>query len=173
MSDGVASTDTDGHGDLTLLGRSIRSPVFAMLRAAAEDEEGPKLETVPAARGLIEVSATIETLVSWCPVTHQIDYYRPVKITYAPRDKLIESKSLKLYGEWFLTEAMFAEALAVRIAEDIQRVTDAEWVQVEVYQAVRGGIALAGKARLPVNSPALADKPAHEEEPRTAPVDRR
>jgi 7-cyano-7-deazaguanine reductase len=151
----------DGHGDLTLLGRSIPSEVFDLLQAAARGREGPKLETVPAPPGLVEASAMIECLVSWCPVTHQIDYYLPptpgrggVEIRYAPRGKLVESKSLKLYGEWFLTKAMFAEVLAVEIAQDIHGVTDAHWVRVKVYQAVRGGVRLAGEARLPVETPA-------------------
>jgi 7-cyano-7-deazaguanine reductase len=152
MSD--AATRGDGHGDLTLLGRSIPSKVFDLLQVAAEGHEGPELETVPARPGLVEASATIEVLVSWCPVTHQIDYYLPVEITYAPRERLVESKSLKLYGEWFLTRAMFAEALAVEIAEDVHKATDAHWVRVKVYQAVRGGIRLAGEARLPVEAAA-------------------
>jgi 7-cyano-7-deazaguanine reductase len=175
MSDGVASTDADGHGDLTLLGRSIRSPVFAMLRAAAEGQEGPTLETVPAPPGLVEASAMIECLVSWCPVTHQIDYYLPpapgrggVEIRYAPQGKLVESKSLKLYGEWFLTKAMFAEALAVEIAQDIYRVTDAHWVRVQVYQATRGGIRLGGEALLPVSISTAPARAGNDEEPSKA-----
>jgi 7-cyano-7-deazaguanine reductase len=150
-------TDTtapgDGHGGLTLLGRSIPSEVFDLLHTAAHGREGPRLETVKAEPGLVRASATIEVLVSWCPVTHQIDYYLPVEISYAPRDKLVESKSLKLYGEWYLTRAIFAEALAVEIATDVQEATDAHWVQVKVYQAIRGGIRLAGEARLPVEAP--------------------
>jgi 7-cyano-7-deazaguanine reductase len=149
-----ATAPGDGHGDLTLLGRSIPSKVFDLLQAAAEGQEGPRLETVPARPGLEVVSMTIDVLVSWCPVTHQIDYYLPVEISYAPRDRLVESKSLKLYGEWFLTKAMFAEVLAVEIAQDIHGVTDAHWVRVKVYQAVRGGVRLAGEARLPVETPA-------------------
>lgn len=161
-------SEAAGRGDLTLLGRSIPSKVFDLLQVAAEGHEGPELETVRARPGLVEASATIEVLVSWCPVTHQIDYYLPVEITYAPRELLVESKSLKLYGEWFLTRAMFAEALAVEIAQDIHRATDAYWVRVKVYQAVRGGIRLAGEARLPVETPAgdedsaaaMAERPA-------------
>jgi len=159
MSD--ATAPGDGRGDLTLLGRSIPSEVFDLLQAAAQGREGPKLETVKAQPGLVEASAMIECLVSWCPVTHQIDYYLPpapgrggVEIRYAPRGKLVESKSLKLYGEWYLTRAIFAEALAVEIAKDIQAATDAHWVRVKAYQAIRGGIRLAGEARLPVEAPA-------------------
>lgn len=148
MSDGAAP----GAG-LTLLGRSTPSPVFELLQAAVEGHQGPKLETVRAEPGLVEAEATIECLVSWCPVTHQIDYYLPVVIRYAPRDRLVESKSLKLYGEWYLTRAIFAEALAVQIATDIHQVTGAHWVQVEAYQATRGGIRLVGRAKVPVQPP--------------------
>jgi NADPH-dependent 7-cyano-7-deazaguanine reductase QueF len=150
MTDGAAP----GAG-LTLLGRSTPSLVFELLQAAVAGHQGPTLETVSAEPGLVEVEATIDVLVSWCPVTHQIDYYLPVVIRYAPRDRLVESKSLKLYGEWFLTQASFAEALAVRIAKDILEATNAHWVRVEAYQATRGGIRLAGRAQLPVQpSPA-------------------
>jgi 7-cyano-7-deazaguanine reductase len=156
MSDGAAP----GAG-LTLLGRSTPSLVFELLHAAVEGHEGPKLETVGAEPGLVEAEAVIECLVSWCPVTYQIDYYQPITIRYAPQGKLVESKSLKLYGEWFLTRAIFAESLALEIAKDIYEVSGARWVIVEAHQAVRGGIRLAGRARLPVG-PASAEPPDEE-----------
>jgi NADPH-dependent 7-cyano-7-deazaguanine reductase QueF len=152
MASTQPTPDGDHRGGLTLLGRSTPSPVFELLEAAARGQEGPKLETVAAEPGLVETTATIEILVCWCPYTHQIDYYLPVEITYAPRRSIVESKSLKLYGEWFLTQPMFAETLAVRIARDVLEATDAHWVRVEAYQAVRGGIRLTGIACLPLEA---------------------
>jgi 7-cyano-7-deazaguanine reductase len=152
MASTQPTPDGDHRGGLTLLGRSTPSPVFELLEAAARGQEGPKLETVPAEPGLVEATATIEILVCWCPYTHQIDYYLPVEITYAPRRAIVESKSLKLYGEWFLTQPMFAEALAVRIASDVLEATAAHWVRVEAYQAARGGIRLTGRACLPLEA---------------------
>jgi 7-cyano-7-deazaguanine reductase len=74
-----------------------------------------------------------------CPITGQPDI-SSVVIDYVPRARCVESKSLKLYLWSFRDRAVFAEALAAEIAEEIQRATDAIGVRVVVTQHVRGGI---------------------------------
>ena len=116
-------SDDDG---LTILGRPVRGPV-------------EHVETFPAPVNAHRVRFLTDEVASVCPVTGQPDL-SSVVIDYVPRDRCVESKSLKLYLWSFRDRAVFAEALAAEIAEEIQRATDAIGVRVVVTQHVRGGI---------------------------------
>ncbi len=123
-----------GEGDLTLLGRDVRGPVDA-------------LETFPAPAHCTLVRFTSDELTSLCPITGQPDF-STVELVYRPRERCVESKSLKLYLWSFRDKQAFAEQLAVDIAEEVQRAAAPEWVKVVVGQHVRGGIALEATAEL-------------------------
>ena len=112
--------------DLTILGQPVRGPV-------------DHVETFPAPAGCGRVRFLTDELASVCPVTGQPDI-SSVVIDYVPRARCVESKSLKHYLWSFRDRAAFAEALAVEIAEEIMRATDAVGVRVVVTQHVRGGI---------------------------------
>jgi len=120
-----AATVTDDDG-LTLLGRPVRGPV-------------DHVETFPAPANCHRVRFLTEEVTSVCPVTGQPDISSLV-IDYVPRARCVESKSLKHYLWSFRDRAVFAEALAAEIAEEIQRATDAKGVRVVLTQHVRGGI---------------------------------
>lgn len=115
-----------GDDDLTLLGRPVRGPV-------------EHVETFPAPAGCGRVRFLTDEVTSVCPVTGQPDI-SSVVIDYVPTARCVESKSLKHYLWSFRDRAVFAEALAVEIAEEIMRATDARGVRVVVTQHVRGGI---------------------------------
>jgi 7-cyano-7-deazaguanine reductase len=70
-------------------------------------------------------------------------------IEYAPHERCIESKSLKLYLWSFRDAAVFAEQLAVDIATEVHRTAAPSWVEVHVTQRARGGIVTETFARLP------------------------
>lgn len=74
-----------------------------------------------------------------CPVTSQPDF-SSLEIEYEPDGHCIESKSLKLYLWSFRERAVFAEQLAVEIADEVHRATNPKWTRVVVTQHVRGGI---------------------------------
>ena len=74
-----------------------------------------------------------------CPVTSQPDLSKVV-IEYGPDQFCIESKSLKLYLWRFRNMAMFAEALAAEIANEVMTTVKPHWVKVELTQRPRGGI---------------------------------
>ena len=80
-----------------------------------------------------------------CPVTSQPDWYR-VQIAYVPRERCIESKSLKLYLQSFRNEGIFCEAFAVRIAGELSEALGCP-VDVTVIQKARGGITIEAGAR--------------------------
>ena len=121
--------------ELTLLGRDVRGPV-------------EHLESFEAPAGCTQVRFTSDELTSVCPITGQPDF-SSLELVYRPRERCVESKSLKHYLWGFRDKAAFAERLAVEIAEEVQRAVEPEWVKVVVSQHVRGGIALEATAELP------------------------
>jgi len=103
------------------------------------------LDTFPTPAGVTYVKFESDELTSFCPVTGQPDFSRVI-IEFSPDKLCIESKSLKLYLWSFREEAIFAEGLAGRIADDIFTVTSARWVKVTIIQNIRGGIQLTAVA---------------------------
>ncbi len=71
-----------------------------------------------------------------------------VEIDYEPAARCVESKSLKLYLWSFRDRPVFAEALAVEIAEEIRQSAAPRSVRVVVRQRPRGGITLEATAEL-------------------------
>ena len=82
---------------------------------------------------------------SLCPRTGQPDY-GSVSIEYIPDGLCLESKSLKYYLWSYRNEGEFCEGLSARIADDVVFAIAPKSVQVEVTQAVRGGIAIVALA---------------------------
>jgi 7-cyano-7-deazaguanine reductase len=103
------------------------------------------LDTFQTPAGVTYVKFESDELTSFCPVTGQPDFSHVI-IEYVPDKLCIESKSLKLYLWSFRDEAIFAEGLAARIADDIFNATQAQTVKVTIIQNVRGGIQLTAVA---------------------------
>lgn len=123
----VASTnDKSGHESLTVLGSTVRHPI-------------DHLEVFPAPANVTTVRFTSDEVASICPVTSQPDLSRVV-IEYGPHQFCIESKSLKLYLWRFREMAVFAEALAAEIANEVMITVKPRWVKIELTQRPRGGI---------------------------------
>ena len=76
---------------------------------------------------------------SLCPVTGQPDFAHLV-IDYAPKDWLIESKSLKLYLGSFRNHGAFHEDCTVSIGKKIVEVAEPTWLRIGGYWFPRGGI---------------------------------
>jgi 7-cyano-7-deazaguanine reductase len=126
---------TDAPFQPEVLGRPVRGPV-------------DHLDCFPAPAGCTRVRFQTDELTSVCPVTGQPDF-STLTIEYEPGPRCVESKSLKLYLWSFRDRAVFAEALAVEIATEVQRAADPAWVKVVVAQHVRGGITTEATAELP------------------------
>ncbi len=120
---------TDG---LTILGRTVRHPV-------------DHVECFPAPDGVTRVRFSTEEVASLCPVTGQPDL-SSIVIEYEPDRHCVESKSLKLYLWGFRERAVFAEALAAEIADEIARTASPRRVTVVLTQRPRGGIAVEATA---------------------------
>ena len=76
-----------------------------------------------------------------CPATGQPDF-ATIKIAYVPRDKIVESKSLKLYLWSFRNEGCFHEHLTNIILDDLVKALDPIWCRVVGDFNARGGIAI-------------------------------
>jgi 7-cyano-7-deazaguanine reductase len=121
--------------ELTVLGHTVRHPV-------------DHVEVFPAPANVTTVRFTTDEVASMCPVTQQPDLSNVV-IEYAPNQWCIESKSLKLYLWGFRDRAVFAEALAAEIADEMMTTAKPAWVTVTLTQRPRGGIEVQAVAHLP------------------------
>ena len=85
------------------------------------------------------VRFTCPEFTSLCPVTGQPDFAHFV-IDYVPDEKLVESKSLKLYMQSFRNHAAFHEDCSVGIAKKLIEVMKPKWLRLGGYWYPRGGI---------------------------------
>ncbi len=75
-----------------------------------------------------------------CPKTSQPDF-ASIEINYAPIEKIVESKSLKLYLLSFRDVGIFHEEVAAKIANDLKDILETP-VQVKCFYKSRGGISI-------------------------------
>ena len=125
----MPQTDVSG---LTQLGQSTALP-------ASPDQA--VLERVPAGHSgsLYMVRFAAPEFTSLCPMTGQPDFAHIV-IDYAPRDWLVESKSLKLYLHSFRNHGAFHEDCTLDIGKRIVALLEPEWLRIGAYWYPRGGI---------------------------------
>ena len=123
---------------------AARSTEFVALGHAGSDHYAG-LETF-ANPGVARVELDSDELTAVCPITGQPDLYR-ARIEYDPDALCLESKSVKLYLASFRNEGCFAEALAVRIRNDVAAALElpAGRVRVTLVQKARGGITLTAQ----------------------------
>ena len=76
---------------------------------------------------------------SLCPVTGQPDFAHLV-IDYVPKDRLVESKSLKLFLGSFRNHGAFHEDCTVGIAKRLIAELNPVWLRIGGYWYPRGGI---------------------------------
>ena len=109
--------------------------------ALPESPDKATLETVPnpQPRALYLVRFTAPEFTTLCPVTGQPDFAHLV-IDYAPRARLVESKSLKLYLGSFRNHADFHEACTLAIGMRLTKVLAPRWLRIGGYWYPRGGM---------------------------------
>lgn len=76
-----------------------------------------------------------------CPITGQPDFAK-FEITYIPREKMVESKSLKLYLFSYRNKGEFHEDVTNRIFKDLWNLMDPKYMRLIGDFNVRGGIAI-------------------------------
>ena len=78
---------------------------------------------------------------SLCPKTGQPDFAKII-ISYIPREKMVESKSLKLYLFSFRNHGDFHEDCVNIILNDLVKLMDPRYIEVKGIFTPRGGIAI-------------------------------
>jgi len=124
------SSDLDG---LTLLGRKA--------------EPSKKLEAFPNRSPERFYLVTLETseFTCLCPMTGQPDF-ATIKIQYIPDQKVVESKSLKLYLWSYRNEGTFHEHVVNKILNDLVQILEPHWCKVTGIFNIRGGIGITVEA---------------------------
>jgi 7-cyano-7-deazaguanine reductase len=78
---------------------------------------------------------------SLCPITGQPDFAE-IKIMYLPAERMVESKSLKLYLFSFRNHGDFHEDCVNIIMKDLVRLMDPKYIEVTGLFTPRGGISI-------------------------------
>lgn len=116
--------------DDRVLGRPTRGPI-----------EAAQIDVVPwnhvGADAVVEF--TTNELTAICPVTGQPDFY-DLKLSYRPKESLLESKAMKLYLWSFREKGAFAEDLAATLLNDLVAACDPVALTIDLTQQVRGGL---------------------------------
>ena len=129
------SKNNDGiTSDLTLLGSTLNKP-------------SKKLETFPNQHvgRRYWVKLVFPEFTAVCPMTGQPDF-ATITIRYIPNERVVESKSLKLYFWSFRNEGIFHEHVINQIMDDLIAALDPLEIHVTGEFAVRGGIAITVEA---------------------------
>ena len=122
-------TDAKDLEGLTLLGKGSKP--------------SRRLETFPNRhpnrRYLVRLES--EEFTCLCPATGQPDF-AVIHVEYVPNDKILESKSFKLYLWSYRDEGIFHEHVANTILDDLVEALDPHWCRVVGEFNIRGGIAI-------------------------------
>jgi 7-cyano-7-deazaguanine reductase len=120
---------------LTLLGRKVSQPVR-------------KLETFPNQHPGRRYTVTLicPEFTCVCPVTGQPDF-ATITIRYIPDQRILESKSLKLYLWSYRQEGTFHEHVTNQILDDLVAALDPLSCHVTGAFNVRGGISITVEAK--------------------------
>jgi 7-cyano-7-deazaguanine reductase len=126
---------TDPTAGLTLLGHEVKQPVR-------------KLEAFPNKTPGRPYTVTLvcDEFTCVCPMTGQPDF-ATITIRYIPDQKIVESKSLKLYLWSYRNEGVFHEHVTNQILDDLVAALDPHFCEVVGAFNVRGGIALTVEAQ--------------------------
>lgn len=85
------------------------------------------------------VRFTAPEFTSLCPMTGQPDFAH-LMIDYIPNERLVESKSLKLYLGSYRNHGAFHEDCTVSIARRLIKEIEPKWIRIGGYWYPRGGM---------------------------------
>ncbi len=114
--------------------------------AAGLDAELPPLDTFPNQFDGYTITIENPEYTSICPKTSLPDYGLVI-IRYAPRERCLELKALKLYFLAYRDLGIFYENAVNRILRDIVAACEPHWAEVEGIFTPRGGLSTTITAR--------------------------
>jgi 7-cyano-7-deazaguanine reductase len=113
-----------------------------------EQVDAAVLETFEYAGPEQEILTETDEFTAVCPYSGLPDFAK-LTIRYVPGGRCIELKSLKYYVTSYRNVGVFQEHATGKIAEDLQRVLNAKWLEVKTVYNVRGGFLTTCSVRLP------------------------
>ncbi len=87
----------------------------------------------------LEIVTTTEEFTSVCPFSGLPDFAR-VTITYCPREKCLELRSLKYYLMSYRSVGIWYEHLVNRMLDDLVAVCEPQWMEIRIECNPRGGL---------------------------------
>lgn len=126
-------TQPQDLADLTMLGRKAQPSKYL--------EAFPN--RAPGRYYLVTLETTEFTCL--CPVTGQPDF-ATIKVEYVPDQKIVESKSFKLYLWSYRNEGVFHEHVVNVILDDLVKALDPHYCKVTGIFNIRGGIGISVEA---------------------------
>ncbi len=95
-----------------------------------------------------EIVTETDEFSAVCPYSGLPDFAKLV-IRYVPKAKCIELKSLKYYVTSYRNVGIFQEHATAKMAEDLVKVLEPQWLEVKTIYNVRGGFLTTCVVRLP------------------------
>ena len=113
----------------------------------SEAKPGKKLEAFPNRSPGRYYLVTLESdeFTCVCPLTGQPDF-ATIRVRYVPDEKIVESKSFKLYLWSYRDEGAFHEHVVNQMVDDLVEALDPHWIKVTGEFNVRGGIGITVEA---------------------------
>ena len=108
----------------------------------------PEIETWPNQFPGYEIAITVPEYTSVCPKTGLPDF-AVLTLTYMPRGRCLELKSLKEYLFSYRNLGIFQENIVNQVLEDVVKACDPVWAVVKGEFRPRGGIGTTVEARWP------------------------
>ena len=95
-----------------------------------------------------EIVTSTDEFSAVCPYSGLPDF-ATLTVTYVPGKSCIELKSLKYYVTSYRNVGIFQEHATAKMAEDLVKVLEPQWLEVKTIYNVRGGFLTTCVVRLP------------------------
>jgi len=124
-----------------------RSDLEGLTLLGAGAQPSKRLETFPNHHPDRDYVVRLETdeFTCVCPATGQPDF-ATITVEYVPDERILESKSFKLYLWSFRNEGVFHEHVTNTILDDLVGALQPRWCRVRGAFGVRGGIRITVEA---------------------------
>jgi 7-cyano-7-deazaguanine reductase len=124
-----------------------KSDLEGLTLLGKESKPGKKLEAFPnrTPGRFYRVVLESDEFTCLCPMTGQPDFAR-LQVQYVPDQKVVESKSFKLYLWSFRDEGVFHEHVINQILDELVALLDPHWCRVTGVFNIRGGIKITVEA---------------------------
>jgi 7-cyano-7-deazaguanine reductase len=122
---------------------TTESDLAALSLLGRNAQPSRKLETFPNHNPdrRYAVTLTTDEFTCICPATTQPDF-ATITVKYIPDQRIVESKSLKLYYWSYRDVGVFQEHVVNTICDDLVAALDPHWIEVTGAFKARGGISI-------------------------------